>query len=87
MMNPNIFLESINPSHVEGFHYKSRNIILVSLPVMPDHITKTMLVKWRIPGVAPAVFCNGGGFLSVKDVFSETGVPQHFTDENKASRK
>ena len=36
--------------------------------------------------VVALLFCNGGGFLSVKDAFSETGT-QHFTNENKVSRK
>ena len=32
----------------------------------------------KVNHVFTPVFCNGGGFLSVKDVFSETGYPAFY---------
>ena len=38
-----------------------------------NSLSKNLTSNLKLP-----LFCNGGGFLSVKDVFSETGYPAFY---------
>ena len=45
------------------------------------HITRKLILHQLISYLDPNIivlFCNGGGFLSVKDAFSETGYPAFY---------
>ena len=58
--------------------YGGQYIVLFSIGMhLFNHCVKALLLA-NIVYLYILMFCNGGGFLSVKDAFSETGYPAFY---------